>query len=180
MIKFQRLKEGNIVFRESFGNFKFYSNIVGLLIVFFIAFMLIYGFFLNPPDRVLTISEKVAMPFILILLTWLFFTNANKCRFEYYAIYFEDFILFCFVSKPIFKKYEIDIEKINLHSIFKFSTSNKNKVIFNWIDNNGKVNNHLLFFDSSFEGWLVSSEYKNQAQEILEFLNCRIQESKKN
>jgi len=188
MKSFSGLKSGDIICRDSYGNLKYYFTVFGtgaftLMWICAIVYML-----LNPPNVNFFKFDFKTISFFLIpvFLLWYIYSIGNECRFEYYVVYYDDFLAFCFIDKPLFKRSEISHYQLHFKSVLNFQAhgQNRNEIRFNYIEKNGNQTFVFPFSDIHealprfFQGWRLVKDYKSHASEIVDFLNHRVQVSK--
>lgn len=189
MKSFNGLESGEIICRDSYGNFKYYLTVFGVGAFTWLWISAIVYLLFDPDVNFFKFDFKT-ITFILfpIILLWFTYTTANECRFEYYVVYYDDFLVFCFIEKPLFKKSEILNSQLTFQSVLNFHTGGQhhNTILFRHIEEDGKESDLIplqtcydeLNYWRGFKGWCLVKEHENKSNEIVDFLNQRVQEIK--
>jgi hypothetical protein len=194
MESFERLENGRIIFRDSFGLFKYYVHIIvgGIVVALSIYLSLwpIWDYSVVEEMFAYPILFLILSPVITVFFIWWYIDDANNIRFEYYVAYYEDFLVFSLIRKNLIKDDVFNIQ-LHFHSIMIFyKLGQNNKIRFIRLNEAGEkftsipyqhLFNELNPSDKHrpFEGWCLEKEIKNNSNEIIEFLNHRVQDCKR-
>jgi hypothetical protein len=177
MKSFSGLKGGEIIFRVVKIKPEYYLYLpFGVLTLYLsISFLFYIG-----NDWIEWIAWIIFFVFSLSLIS-----IADESRSEYFVIYYNDCLVFCFIDKHLLKKSEIYNFQLHFRSVLNFQTAGENhdKILFRFIEKERDIlsiqnRDDQLGAYMRHTDWCLVKEYKGHTNEVVDFLNQRVQENK--